>query len=385
MRKDSYEVIVVGGGFFGIALALEARKYARDVLLVECEDALMLRASYSNQARVHHGYHYPRSLLTAERSRASFTRFVETYRDCIVDDFTKIYAIARNNSKVSAAQFARFCERVGAPFEEAASDIQAHFNRHTVERAFKVREYAFDSIKLCALLEQQLEAAEVDVARGTEARRVLTGKLLRVELAERDEPVRLVGADWVFNATYANLNRLLVRSELEQVPLKHELAEIALVRPPAPLDTLGITLMDGPFFSCMPFPCANAHSLTHVRYTPQATWTDADARGEQAPRLHDLTANQRPSAVEHMLRDAARYVPALTDAAHVGSLWEVKSLLPQSERDDSRPILFQPNAREPRVVSTLGAKIDNVIDLAEHVQRLLFRRQRTASTVRMNA
>lgn len=371
MQRDGYDVVIVGGGFFGIALALEARRYKRHVLLVEAESELMQRSSYGNQARIHQGYHYPRSLLTAERSRVNFPLFVEAYHECVVNDFHKVYAIARHHSKVSAAQFKRFCERVGAPIERASPALSKLFDERTIEAVFTVQEYAFDSVKLRAMVERQLAAAEVEVLRSSEVTEIVPGDTLGVRVQERGQSAVTVSASWLFNATYANLNALLAKSGLERVALKHEFVEITLVRPPPPLDQLGITLMDGPFFSCMPFPSAHAHSFTHVRYTPHETWLDSDAEDPKRSRLSDLAARGEPSLFGHMVRDAARFVPGLADVEYLRSLWEVKTLLPQSERDDSRPILFRQNAREPRVVSILGAKIDNVIDMAEHVKNLL--------------
>jgi hypothetical protein len=63
-----------------------------------------------------------------------------------------------------------------------------------------------------------------------------------------------------------------------------------------------------------------------------------------------------------MSRDAARYVPMLADAEYVRSLWEVKTVLPTSEGDDGRPILFQTNIGMPNFHCVLGAKLDNVFD-----------------------
>ena len=38
------------------------------------------------------------------------------------------------------------------------------------------------------------------------------------------------------------------------------------------MSNYGVTIMDGPFMSSIPFPQRNLHSLTHVRYTPHFTW-----------------------------------------------------------------------------------------------------------------
>lgn len=52
-----YDVIVVGGGFFGMYISEFFAMKNRKVLLVEREQEFMRRASYNNQARIHNGYH----------------------------------------------------------------------------------------------------------------------------------------------------------------------------------------------------------------------------------------------------------------------------------------------------------------------------------------
>src|SRR4051812_47042389 len=97
-------------------------RMGRSVLLVEREAGLLSRASLRNQARVHQGYHYPRSVLTALRSRVNYTRFVDEYADCVDETFAHYYAIGRNLSKTTASQFAEFCRRIGAPLEAAPAE-----------------------------------------------------------------------------------------------------------------------------------------------------------------------------------------------------------------------------------------------------------------------
>jgi len=49
----------------------------------------------------------------------------------------------------------------------------------------------------------------------------------------------------------------------------------------------------------------------------------------------------------------------------VDSLWEIKTVLPKSEVDDSRPVLYRENCGLPGITSLLGAKIDNIFDVLE--------------------
>ena len=120
---DHFDAVVIGGGFYGARLALMLSEQGRETLLVERESTLLGRASLRNQARVHNGYHYPRSLLTSLRSRLNYARFVEEYSDCVERSFRHYYAIARRSSKVTASQFAEFCRRIGAPLSEPPASV----------------------------------------------------------------------------------------------------------------------------------------------------------------------------------------------------------------------------------------------------------------------
>ena len=63
-------------------------------------------------------------------------------------------------------------------------------------------------------------------------------------------------APFVLNATYASVNQILNKLEgieSESFNIKYELCEIILCEPSDKLRDIGFTVMDGPFFSIMPF------------------------------------------------------------------------------------------------------------------------------------
>jgi glycine/D-amino acid oxidase-like deaminating enzyme len=365
-----YDFIIIGGGFFGSRLALTLQKTGGGkVLLLEKGPDLMKRASYNNQARVHNGYHYPRSLVTALRSRINFPRFNEEYSECIHSTFNKYYAVASVNSKVTAQQFRIFFERIQAPVRKAPQAVKTLFNKDLIEDVFEVQEYAFDADLLRKKIWQDLEQSAVKVQCNTNALQVKAapnGKLqVRTLSAEGHETVHT--AQWVFNCTYANINTLLQASGLQKIHLKQELTEMALVEMPELLKNTGVTVMCGPFFSVMPFPSRGLHTLSHVRYTPHHHWYDRESEHENDTHFehHKRTSNFVP-----MLKDAQRYMPALQDCRYVESLWELKTVLPASETDDSRPILFKQDAQLPNLYSIMGGKIDNIYDMEDEVQEL---------------
>jgi glycine/D-amino acid oxidase-like deaminating enzyme len=349
---------------YGCRLAVHLRQRSLSVVVLEKGRSLLGRASYANQARVHHGYHYPRSLLTALRSRANYARFADEYRDCIDRNFTKYYAVSRVFSKLSATQFKTFCKRIGLPLEPAPAEIRKLFNRVLIEDVFRTDECAFDAVKLQQMLGSSLLCSGVTVRKGCRVLSVEPGhRELAVSFEQEGQSRRVFGRT-VYNCTYSEINRLLRASGLAGVPLKHEIAELALVETPPILRNVGITVMDGPFFSMMPFPARGLHTLSHVRYTPGESWQDRD--GSESP--YGRLERQAPvSRYSRMIRDAERYVPALRDCRYVDSLREVKTVLPASEFDDSRPILFHRDAQMPQLASLLGGKIDNIYDVLSEV------------------
>ena len=138
---------------------------------------------------------------------------------------------------------------------------------------------------------------------------------------------------------------------------------MALMQMPEELLDLGITVMDGPFFSLMPFPARGLHTLSHVRYTPHQQWLDV--RGEDP--YAKLAAYDRTTRVDRMLRDVARYVPVASKSRYCESLFEVKTVLVKNENDDGRPILFEKHMALPGCYSILGGKVDNIYDVLDRL------------------
>lgn len=360
------DAVIIGGGFYGavIAVYLAKQRGFKRIVLVERESALLTRASYNNQARVHNGYHYPRSFTTAYRSRVNLPKFVRDCPDAVKQDFTKLYAIARRNSKVTAKQFEHFCREIDAKIQPAAPSLQALFEPRLIESVFLVEEYVFDSTKLTSWVERELKECGVQVRFETRVTAISNGPLngtLRVVIQPNRGTEALIPCRYVFNCTYSGLNQFNGDFPGLQTGLKQEIAEMALIQVPPPLQGLGITVMDGPFFSMMPFPPVDLHTLSHVRYTPHLHWSDRQG----IDPYQKLEQYERVTRVDRMLRDVSRYLPAMLDAKYVDSLFEVKTVLVKNEGDDGRPILFERHPELPGCYSILGGKIDNIYDVLE--------------------
>jgi len=341
-------LVVIGGGFYGSSIAAHCARLGASVTLLEARTDLMRSASWFNQARVHGGYHYPRALTTAARSRASYRAFMDRYSDCVDDSFTCVYAIARGGL-TNARKFRRVMDLIGAPLEPAPARIRRMLDPGLIEDAWVTEESVFNSDLLRGRVREDLDAAGVDVH--------LSSPVLSV-VEDGDEVLVTTAAgvhraDRVVVATYGESGSILPAG-VQMPELQCEPCEMAIVELPDELKNTGFTVMDGPYFSLMPFPPLGFHTLSHVRYTPHG------AHGSFEAAAAAVAAGPR-SRADRMILDSSRYLPGLRDAVHRESLWGVKVVPAKRGDDDARPIVVR-TSTSGRVLSVLGSKIDNISD-----------------------
>lgn len=123
---------------------------------MEYDSAPFRRATYINQARVHQGYHYPRSISTAIRSAGYFERFNRDFDFCINRDFYKVYATSTEYSWSNAGQFKEFCQAADISCEEIYPE--RFFKKGMCDGAFLTREYTYDAGSLKDYLLKKLSA-----------------------------------------------------------------------------------------------------------------------------------------------------------------------------------------------------------------------------------
>ena len=81
-----YDKIIIGAGIYGLYSALYCAKNNEKIIVLEKDSEAFKRATYINQARVHMGYHYPRSYSTAIKSAGYFERFNKDFDFSILSE-----------------------------------------------------------------------------------------------------------------------------------------------------------------------------------------------------------------------------------------------------------------------------------------------------------
>ncbi len=153
-----YDRIIIGAGLYGLYAALQSGRQGKKVLVLEHDSGPFKRATFINQARVHMGYHYPRSYSTAVKSAKYFKRFCEDYEDCILSDFDQIYATSSKFSYSNARQFKKFCKAAGIKCAEVPES--RYFKPNKCDGAFLTQEYTFDAKLMQEKISRQLAELE---------------------------------------------------------------------------------------------------------------------------------------------------------------------------------------------------------------------------------
>lgn len=372
-KAMDYDKIIIGGGMYGLYAALRCGKQGDKVIVLEYDSASFERATYINQARVHMGYHYPRSYSTAIKSAKYFQRFNKDYEDCILSDFKQIYATSSKFSYSNAIQFKKFCNAVGIKCEEISAE--KYFKSGRVDGAFLTQEYTYDAKLLKKKLLDEITGCENIELKYNARISTIQNKGNYYEVKDYDG--KIFKTPFILNATYASTNQILNKIGYELFEIKYELCEIILCQVNSKLKDIGITVMDGPFFSIMPFGKTGLHSLTSVTFTPHMTSYESTpvfkcqkkcepyfCTPEQLGNCNLCIAKPKTSW-PYMSGLARKYMKNSLEFMYKESLYSMKPILKASEVDDSRPTVIRTNHEEPKFISVLSGKINTVYDLDE--------------------
>jgi FAD dependent oxidoreductase len=367
----NFDFIIIGGGIFGCYAATYFAKKGAKVALIEKENKLFTKASLVNQARLHGGYHYPRSIATAAMSDEHKHRFTDEHKDFINFSFEKYYAIDKNGSFTDGGQFERFCDYLDIKCDK----IKSHplFNFQAIESLYLTEEYSFDPVLIADYYSNLIE-------KNNAISLFLNSEIKQTEKAGGDwqiqflheNKLKTIHSRVVINATYSATNAVNNLFGVAEIDLMHEISEIALVRSPQ-FSNIGLTIMDGPFGSLMPWGLSGNLSLSSVAYTHHAV------SFENKPSFDCQKINQkcRPdflsdcnfcpaqprSNVQKMLAQIRRYFSEHVDFQPVSSLFTIKSKLRSSHIDDARPTEISLLHDAPQFWCLFAGKINSIYEV----------------------
>lgn len=370
-RIEKFDYVILGAGIFGLYAAKILLEKKCRVALVERDKEPFGRASYINQARLHYGYHYPRSISTAKQTIKYFERFNQDFRFAMNSEFKKIYAISSRISYTSARQFLKFCNFLKIPAFEI--DPNEYFNKGMVEAAFETKEYAFDAKIIKNHLMEKISANKnISVFFNKVLKKAQnTGGSFILHFDDGD----IVETGFVLNTTYAAINQIIDKFNYEKFKIKYELCEMIVCTIGDKFRDLGLTVMDGPFLSVMPYGLTKYHTLSVVQYTPVKTSFDTlpafscQGKGNHCSSMELENCNicpARPKTTWRYMNQLSKkfFIPDIS-LTYVNSLYAIKPILEAAEIDDSRPTIIKPFSSDPAFISVLSGKVNGIYEMEE--------------------
>lgn len=271
------KVRVLGGGWYGCHLALALKERGVKVELHEISDQLFNGASGGNPARLHLGFHYPRSDLTRAACQDHQKIFLAHYGFLTRSVAMNIYAVAANDSMVDWGTYKKVL-RGEVEFLE-----------------IRPNEWGLSNVEGAMLTGER--HILVNNARLWFAKQL--GETVHYNKSPHDS--NDFDYDWTIDCTFCSNDAAGID--------RYEPCVTGLLE--GPVDK-AVTIMDGPFPSLYPWnESLNLSSITSAKFTPFRK--DCKTWYEAKKVLDDLNTFEIRKQVE-LMRDQMRvYWPASYD------------------------------------------------------------------------
>ena len=307
---------VVGAGIYGITAAIKLRANGYHVDLYEAESDILQAASGINQYRIHRGYHYPRSTDTIKSCKNNESSFIKYYNKSIIDqDIEHFYSIATEDSLIDAKQYLNVLDETGLEWD-IVDEMPG------CDLTIKVNEKLYNPCLLKEICHERI--------KGTGVNLILNHRVIN----------ELTGYQFKVYATYASLNSLTDKKQNYQF----ELCEKPLFKLPEQYKNKSIVIMDGPFMCFDPFADSEYHlggNVVHAIHNRNV--------GEfpEIPPVYKnylnkgIIKNPKYTNINRFIESAKRFFPDIKNAKHIGSMYTIRTVLPNKDNTDERPTIVK--------------------------------------------
>lgn len=340
-------VAVVGGGLFGVTIAVALANSNCSVDLFERAPRLLHQSTAKNLFRLHAGYHYPRSPATGRESLDGRAAFLSMFGDALAEPIDHYYAIASTGSLTTPEAFLDHCDALGLGWEIALPPM---LKRDAVSLCVRVAEDVVDINRVRDKCYSLLDAAGVTVHTGTApGREVLDRFGLRVL------------------ATYAGNGQILEQLGYPPPEYQYELCEVVAAEVPQ-LPRHSFVVMDGPFISLMPESGHDrflAYDVDHSVHLRETTRCFELPEHLAALAEHGLVTSPSTSVAASIFASMGRFIAFEAAPSHVGSYFVVRPVLPHADDTDARPTVVR--WIDDATVTVLSGKLGTCVAAADAV------------------
>jgi glycine/D-amino acid oxidase-like deaminating enzyme len=308
MATTRYDVVVIGGGFYGcfVAYQVAARYPDLSVVVLEKEKALFARASGTNQGQLHMGYMYSADVELAAECVRNAALFEEHFPEAVDHDIISYFGIHRD-SEITPAGYEHFCQSLALPLE-AAPQAKDYFGEDIVA-TYVSTEGTFNGVRLGAIMRDRMATHRVEVQLSRNVRHITPQRDGSHVIVLDDGSVLTAGT--VYNTTFADMNPLHDRSSFVRVPIRCEVFLHFLLRLPPEYARLGVAVIRGRFASALPSTSRGGHLLAAAAFRRMEI-SDTVSLSEE------VEDRQIGKTYAEAIRECSKYLPALREAVYRG-------------------------------------------------------------------
>lgn len=328
-------ILIIGAGWYGCHMASILKEKGYNIIIIDKQNDMFKGSSYSNQNRLHLGYHYPRSKETIDECKDGYINFMDRYKQLMEDIPQNMYFIDNSNSLVSYDKYISLYEHI----EEHNIENIHPFNIYNVHNKYiRVNEKYINHKKARAFFKDILKDNFIHINDNN-----IFDSIDNIQYHFKDNNIK-----YYINCTYNHLN-----------PIEYDTYELVISYIyKIKSDTLfAYTLMDGDFFSLFPYdPDNSLYTLTHV--SNSILWKGNKLEEFIMPS-DEIIDNKRKKAEEETLF----YLPEfLKNAEYIryNVSWKTK---PKTNNDD-RSIRINKNNN---IINIYGGKITGIFSAEKYI------------------
>ena len=319
-------------------------------------DSLMTRAATNNQARLHLGFHYPRSSETIRQTIHGFQQFVDNFGSCISYPKQNYYAI-HNDGYINFEEYLNAMDEHDLNYEIVGHEHCRFFREpKNISGIIKVNEGVIYLDKMARKLTTWLESnvnihcntfvSDIDPDKGS---LLVNGELL-------------TGYDVIINCTYTDINLGLPKEK--HFELKYEVTALAIVDAPFG-DEIAITIMDGPFVALYPVGNHKA-SLSSVSHTPFIKCSNVSDLETQLMQALKNKNSQR--VIADIINHGNELLKLNLTLSDIQDIWIAPKTKVLQDKGDQR--LTEIRIHE-NLISVLCGKLDAVYNITDQIVRVI--------------
>lgn len=346
------KIAIIGAGIYGTTVAIKLADNGFEVDIFEKEPDILMAASGINQYRLHRGYHYPRSKETGRSSRQANPIFLKEYGDAVIDGNSHYYCVPKKDSLVSGADFLKFCRDNELEHKETKL---GNLHKKLFDVVIEAKEYLVDPEKLRKIIKEKIKKRKINL-------------ILNKTATAKD----IAGYDVVVNCTYANLNAILDNYPEAKREYQFELCEKPMLKLPDNFKGISAVIMDGPFFCIDPYAKTDLHVMGNVVHAIHTTNVGfAPKIPEEFKSLLNRGVIKNPSITNFskFIESASYFMPELKKAEHIGSMYTIRTVLPNVDRTDERPMIV--SRVNDKIINVFSGKLNNCVQAAEEVLKII--------------